>query len=106
MRIGVVGGLVRNARRYVELCRARGHEVEFHDGSVTGRGRDAIASLVDRVDVVIVQTEVNSHGAMWSTRAEARRVGRPLLILRRLGITAFARLLDGLDDGVRVVPAL
>jgi hypothetical protein len=33
---------------------------------------------------------------MWSARAEARRLGRPLLVIRRLGTTAFARLLDGI----------
>jgi hypothetical protein len=56
MKIGIVGGLERNGRRYVELSEARGHELEFHDGHVAGRGRDAIAALVERSDVVIVQT--------------------------------------------------
>jgi hypothetical protein len=98
MRIGIVGGLERNGRRYLELSEARGHELEFHDGHVAGRGRDAISALVERSDVVILQTEVNSHGAMWSARAEARRLGRPLVVIRRLGTSAFARLLDGIAE--------
>jgi hypothetical protein len=98
MQIGLVGGLDRNHRQYVEAAARAGHSLEHHTGHMAGRGSGTLASLVERSDVVIVVTEVNSHGAMWEARRQSRAFGRPCVLVRRLGMQRFRALLEKLTD--------
>jgi hypothetical protein len=66
---------------------------------VGGRGRASLAQLVDRCDVVIIITDVNSHGAVQFARQRLRLVGREPLLLRRCGPSRFASLLGELSGG-------
>jgi hypothetical protein len=103
MRLGIVGGLGRSPPLYGRVAEARGHEALFHDGSLTGRGRRCLERLVDTCDLVVIVTDVNSHGAVQLARRLLRERGRSPLLLRRCGLARFAALLATLD--ARVSPA-
>ena len=92
MRIGVIGGAERIEARLKSVASAEGHELEFHAGHMNGTGSGKLRAIIDRCDLLIVITEVNSHAAVLQARDLARRSRRPLLLLRRLG-TAQLRLL-------------
>ena len=96
MRIGLVGGIDRNAHHYSQMAEAEGHSVECHTGHVAGRGADSLAALVERSDVVVVVTDVNSHGGMWCARKLARARGRRCVIVRKMGAARFRALLGEL----------
>jgi hypothetical protein len=92
MRIGIVGGAERIEARLRSVASAEGHELEFHPGHMKGTGAGKLRALVDRCDLVVVVTDVNSHAAVLQARDLARRWGRSVRLLRRLG-TAQLRLL-------------
>lgn len=97
MRIGIVGGLDRNARELEGIAAACGHRLELHTGVMGGPASAAgLRALVTRSDLVIVLTDVNSHNAVRAARRQARVSGRPLRILRRLGASQFAAFVKGL----------
>lgn len=94
MRIGIVGGVERGFTLYQRLASEAGHEVEFHGGHLRGRGIESLASLVRRADLVVIITEINSHGAVRVARKLARAYGRRQLLLRSFGIARFCQLLE------------
>jgi Uncharacterized protein conserved in bacteria (DUF2325) len=99
MRIGIVGGLDRNAPALQALATARGHALELHTGVVAGpAAAKGLRTLVQRVDLVIVLTDVNSHNAVKTARVEARRWHRPLRLVRRLGPSQFSAWLGALPQ--------
>lgn len=85
MRIGIVGGAERLADRLSAVANAAGHQLEFHDGHMRGTASDRLRAMIDRVDVVVVVTEINSHGAVLHARELARRAHRPIRLVRRFG---------------------
>lgn len=99
MRIGLVGGVEKSSRFYEEAARARGHELVAHRGDMAGRGREALESLIDRSGLVVVLTDVNSHGAVLYARKYARQSGRRCMLLRRLGVQRFRALLERIESG-------
>lgn len=96
MHIGLVGGIDRNAPFYGELARECGHSVECHTGHLAGRGSESLLALIDRSDVVVVVTEVNSHGGVLGARRLSKARGRPCLLVRKMGTARFRRLLGEL----------
>lgn len=101
MRIGMVGGLDRNEGAYAELARRAGYRFEHHNGHLAGRGSATLDALVDRCDVVVVVTDVNSHGAAWRARRLARQRGSQCLVMSRCGPTKFVELLVELSRASR-----
>ncbi len=99
MHIGIVGGLDRTLRHYEQVAEARGHHLEVHYGHMQGRGRDSLETLVSRSDLVLVVTDVNSHGAVIHARKVARNAGRRCVVVRRLGLRRFDSLLSELNGG-------
>jgi hypothetical protein len=97
VRVGVVGGLDRVEGSYEEVAATAGHEVVFHDGHIHGRGRDALAHLVDTCDVVLILTDVNSHGAVQLARKRLRARGRSPVLVRKCGLTRFAQWVSSLE---------
>jgi len=95
-RLGVVGGVERAFRHLLD--RSLGHDirVEFHAGHMNGSGERELSSLVQRCDVVIVVTGVNSHNAVRRTRELTRLYQRPCFIVRRLGTQLFEEILESL----------
>jgi len=94
MRIGIVGGAERIEARLRTVAVAGGHELEFHPGHMNGRGSDKLRAIVDRCDLLVVVTDVNSHAAVLQARELARRSGRPLRLIRRLGTAQLKALLN------------
>jgi hypothetical protein len=64
---------------------------------MAGRGGDALSALVERSDLVIVVTDVNSHRAVLAARQHARALGRQCLLVRRCGLARFRALLSELS---------
>ena len=100
MRIGIIGGLDRNARDLESVAKAGGHRLETHTGVVGGSASAAsLRALVTRADLVFVLTDVNSHNAVHIARKTARQHHVPLRIVRRLGSTHLAAYLANLERG-------
>lgn len=98
MRIAIVGGVERAEPHYERVAREHGHEVDFHPGHVGGRGTYALAQAIDRADLVIIVTDVNSHGAVRFARARLRQSGRSPVLVRGIGVARFEALLAGLSQ--------
>jgi len=94
MRIGIVGGAERIEARLKTVALAEGHELEFHPGHMNGTGAGKLRAMADRCDLLVVVTEVNSHAAVLQARDLARRSGRPLRLLRRLGTSQLRLLMN------------
>jgi hypothetical protein len=91
-RVGVVGGVERLEPRLRELAAQLGHEIEFHAGHVSGPSSGRLRSLVERSDLVVIVTDVNSHTAVIQARLLAQRAGRPVRIVRRFGTSQLRQL--------------
>jgi len=94
MQIGIVGGLDRNEGFYQDLARRAGHSCEHHNGHLAGRGAASLGSLVERCDVVIVVTDVNSHAAVWRVRRLTKQRGTRCVLMSRCGPSKFTALLE------------
>jgi hypothetical protein len=92
MHVGIIGGLERAEPDYLRLAREAGHAVSFHSGHVAA-GTRSLHQLIDRCEVVVVLTDVNSHAAVRAARKRLRQQGRSPLLLRRLGPSRFVELL-------------
>jgi hypothetical protein len=89
MRVGIIGGVERNQARYEEVAKAVGCDVEFHAGHMRGRGTETLDSLVERCDLIVIVTEINSHTAVRMAQKFSRKRGRRVLIARKFGIHTF-----------------
>ncbi len=98
MRIAWIGGLDRNEMQLKRMAAAAGHHLDFHKGDTGGRGAAALRSTVERADLVIILTDVNSHGGVQLARRLCQRLGRGALVVRRCGASQFQRLLDALSS--------
>ena len=96
--IGIVGGVERAGRLLDEAAQKRGHSLELHAGHMNGTGDRTLATLVQRADLVVVTTDVNSHAAVRRARELARQHGRPCVLVRRLGPARLSTLLDEMSD--------
>jgi hypothetical protein len=94
MHIGIVGGLDRNEGVYQGLAQRAGHSFEHHNGHLVGRGTASLDTLVERCDVVVVVTDVNSHAAVWRARRIAKQRGIRCLLMSRCGPSKFTALLS------------
>lgn len=90
LRIAIVGGISRSEHDYRAVAEQCGVEIAFHSGDVRGHKSAALVEIVARSDVVIVLTDVNSHGAMWLARRTARRFGRRIELHRRFSPSRLA----------------
>jgi hypothetical protein len=89
MRVGIIGGVERNFDRYEEVAKAVGCDVEFHAGHMRGRGTETLETLIERCDLIVIVTEINSHTAVRMAQKLSRKRGRRVLIARKFGISAF-----------------
>ena len=97
MRIGIVGGAENNSTRarYEDFARSHGGGVEFHDGHMDGRGSRQLRSMVERCDLVVIVTRINSHGAVKLARELPRKLGRDPMIVRQFGLSRFEEVMLG-----------
>jgi hypothetical protein len=94
MRIAVVGGVERLEDRLSRVAVEAGHTLEFHPGHMSGPGSERLKNLVERSDLVVIITDVNSHAAVTLARALARRAQRPVRLVRRLGTSQLRAFLN------------
>jgi hypothetical protein len=99
MRIGWVGGLDRSRSLFEEVAERAGHSLEMHEGHIGGRGTMALEGVVARCDVLVIVTELNSHGAVLNAKKMARRSGRRTLIVRKGSVTSLERVIASLAPG-------
>jgi Uncharacterized protein conserved in bacteria (DUF2325) len=95
MRVGIIGGKELSITRYQEVAAAVGCKVEFHDGHMAGRGTAALDAMVQRCDLIVIVTQINSHAAVRRAQKFCRRERRPVLIVRRFGLHSFAHIVQG-----------
>jgi hypothetical protein len=106
MHIGIVGGVERGEQRYAAVAASLGHTFEFHGGNTAGRGSDTLEALVERSDIVICVTDVNSHSAVIGARRYARAHGRRCVLTRRVGLSRFRALLAEIQTPNQLAAAL
>lgn len=97
MRILLVGGLDRNESQLTALAAASGHDLELHTGDVGGRGAETLTRKVERSDLVVIATEVNSHGGVLLAKKIVRKYGKPSMLLRKVGASRLQGLFDAID---------
>jgi hypothetical protein len=98
MRIAVIGGRYRNEAQLARIARGAGYELEFEEGHMRGRGMDGIRAAIARSRLVVIVTDVNSHGAVHLAKKVARQLDRPTLIIQNFGAARLCRLLDALEQ--------
>ena len=101
MNIALVGGIERNEAELAQIARRAGHTLEYHGGHIGGRGADGLRAVIERADLVVLQTLVNSHGSMYLTKKVARQLGKGLVIVRTFGPAKLEALLCELEEGVK-----
>ncbi|HEX3773251.1 MAG TPA: DUF2325 domain-containing protein, partial [Polyangiaceae bacterium] len=79
---------------YAELAERAGYRFEHHSGHMAGRGTSSLDALVERCDVVIVVTDVNSHAAVWRVRRLCKQRASRCLLMSRCGPSKFSALLE------------
>lgn len=97
MRIAVIGGRYKNEAQLARIARGRGYELEFEEGHTNGPGMDGIRKAVARSSLVVIITDVNSHGAVHAAKKAARQLDRPTLIIQNFGAARLSRLIDALE---------
>ncbi len=80
-----------------KLALRSAHTIEFHSGDVGGRGSASLEAVIARSELVVVITDVNSHGSVQLSRKVAKAKGVPRLVVKRLSLGRFADLLSSLD---------
>lgn len=80
-----------------KLALQSAHSIEFHSGDVGGRGSASLEAVVARSELLVVITDVNSHGSVQLSRKLAKAKGVPRLVVKRLSLGRFADLLHSLD---------
>jgi hypothetical protein len=93
MRICWVGGISRQKGSLEKAASDAGHSLAIHSGDTGGRGAEGLEKLIARSDVVVIVTEVNSHGGMLRAKEQARRLGRPAYLIRRASVSSLQRVL-------------
>jgi hypothetical protein len=97
MRIAVIGGRYKNEGQLARIAEARGYELEFEEGHTAGRGMDGVRKAVSRSELVVIVTDINSHGAVHTAKKAARQLDRPTLIIQNFGAARLSRLLEALE---------
>jgi uncharacterized protein DUF2325 len=97
MRIAVIGGRYKNEGMLARIAESRGYEIEFEEGHTAGHGMEGIRKAVSRSELVVIVTDVNSHGAVHTAKKAARLLDRPTLIIQNFGAARLSRLLEALE---------
>lgn len=96
MHIVVVGGREKNEVELSRIATSHGHTIELLDGDVAGRGIEGIRNAVFRSSIVIIVTEINSHGGVNAAKREAQRFEKPTMVVSRLSGARLRGLLHAL----------
>lgn len=94
MRIGIVGGAECVENEYRRVIKNTEHELEFHSGHMTSGGARSLQTMMNRCDLVVIVTDVNSHAAVAKARRLARAAGRAPIFARRFGVRGLSALIE------------
>jgi predicted dehydrogenase len=100
MKVGIIGGAERNELQYRRVAEEAGHELEFHSGKLSSCGSSSLEALVKRCDLVVIATDTNSHAAVRTARSLMRARGTAPLLIRRLGVSRLAELLQATEPAL------
>jgi Uncharacterized protein conserved in bacteria (DUF2325) len=98
MKVGIIGGAERNELQYRRVAEELGHDLEFHSGKLSSCGSSSLEALVRRCDLVVIATDTNSHAAVRTARSLMRARGTTPLLIRRLGVSRLAELLQATES--------
>jgi len=94
MNIALVGGVEHQTTILQRVARRAGHRLEYHGGHVGGRGAEVLRAIIERADLVVMQTAINSHGSMYLAKKLARQLGKEFVLVRTCGPARFEAMLD------------
>lgn len=97
MRIAVVGGRLKSDDQLTRIAHHSGHQIDFHEGDLHGRGVDEIRAIVARSELVVIVTEINSHGGVLAAKKAARQYRTPSLVVRKLSGAKLKTLCEALE---------
>ena len=83
--VAFIGGLERLEHEIVPFGEKLGLEVVVHNGHTGGGGSARLVGLIQRTDVAVIVTGVNSHNAVQIARREAVKSGAHVRLLKSLG---------------------
>lgn len=92
-RVFVIGGVERSQHDLERVAKEKGWEFDYHGGHMQGRGTTTLETRVGRADLVLVATDVNSHGATKHARALCDKHGKKFVLVRSCGTSRFRDLL-------------
>jgi hypothetical protein len=104
MNIVLIGGVERRETDLLAIARRAGHHLEYHSGHVGGRGASGLQSLIERADLVIFQTAINSHGSMYLAKRAAQKFGKAFIVVRNCGPAKLQAMLEGLGRAGEPAP--
>lgn len=97
MHLVVIGGREKNEVDLTNIATRHGHSIECHDGHVAGRGGETLRSAVARASLVVIVTEINSHGGVQTAKREAQRLDKPTMVVSRLSSARLRGLLHAIE---------
>ena len=59
-----------------------------------GRGTHVLRTIIERADLVVLQTAINSHGSMYLAKKLARQLNKPFVVVRTCGPARLQSLLE------------
>lgn len=96
MHIAMIGGMDRAEQDFITIAARSGHVAELHKGHMNGRGAETLKAAITRADMVILVTDLNSHGAVQLARKLCQRAGKSPLIVRKCGAARFGQICEAL----------
>jgi hypothetical protein len=94
MKIAMIGGRRKNLTLFNKIAAENGHELLSNE--LLGQSMLDVRRSVERADLVVILTDVNSHNAMHVAKQCAKSLGLPTLIIKQLGATRFKVLLQAI----------
>lgn len=91
-RVAVIGGLDRLRPCYTEAIERLGGECCFHTGKIRSGAR-GLRNLVDKSDLVVCITSINSHGAMHTVKKQCKKCRKPFCPLKGTSVSSLESLL-------------
>lgn len=95
-KIAVIGGLDRLEKKYCEAVEKAGAECLCHTGRISSGARK-LKQLVNKSDLVLYLTPINSHGAMSVVKKHCKQCKKPFCPLNGVGVSALESHLKNAD---------
>jgi hypothetical protein len=93
--IALIGGLDRLEPTYRQMVDEMGGTLLFHTGRMKG-GSGRMRLTVNKADLVVFITSINSHGALATVKSECKRAKKRFCALKQTGAKSFARAVQDL----------